>query len=104
MAIRRAGSRRGLAGFHLASAVHVLAVPNLDDGDDQLIVQNLIDDALLADADAPEVLGVRELDASLSARVAAERDEHRSNHLHAGQAAIGRSGSNDEDVTHNARM
>jgi hypothetical protein len=44
-----------------ASAIHVLPIANLHEGDNQPVVQHLVDDAVLPDADAPEVIGARDL-------------------------------------------
>jgi hypothetical protein len=46
-----------------------------DYGDNQLVVQNLVDDAVLSDADAPEVFGAPELDAPRRTRVTGERQQ-----------------------------
>jgi hypothetical protein len=58
---RRSLQRHGRISSGLVSPIHVLPIANLHDGDNQLVIQNLVDDAVLSDADAPEVLGAREL-------------------------------------------
>jgi hypothetical protein len=56
-------------------------IANLHNNNNQLVVQNLVDDAVLSDADAPEVFGARELDAPRRTRVAGERQQRCRDHL-----------------------
>lgn len=52
--------------------VHIAAVPNQHDDDDQHIVSNLVDDPVVADADSKKRIGARDLLAPVGARIVAQ--------------------------------
>jgi hypothetical protein len=74
--------RRGqLADALTSSMIGTGRSANLHDGDNQLVVLNLVDDAILPESDAPEVFSVRELDAPGRMRVSGERQQRCRDHL-----------------------